>query len=541
MKVGISLLLCFCGFFTSLLGQQELTARFPEQLKNKNYINYFLQESEGYLYTFSSSKKAYLLERYNKKTLLPETLATVTLPDKKANLEFVTGESEKAYVYYSITKKKKTILYAYSLDRAGMVVKEPQVIMEIDAPEDYGRGQFALARRSEDATKQLVYHHYPTQGKGYFSFYNQIMTLSLMDENLNIVNTVQKNFRGERQSQRRIYGEILLDAKDNWYISSANWHTSEDDHSNAYLYQYKVDDHSLKPIQSYELTVPGHYLEAPLVRFVEADKLVFLSLMSTLKVNAEDEVEEYIAQGFKGIEIDGQTAAVTKRFEEKFSKQQLEKFPAYKKEEQKPYQLTGWFQALDLLATAGGYYLVLEERTNNISYGYMENYSYAHETSYYQDVVACKLATDYSINWLSLLRKKQYFISGSALSPIIERHKTAKTSVSSGIGGGLSIAKEMRIFLSYTVVEKDGALYFVFVDSPKDLKGDPYNNGLQFNFGAETLATAVVKEAGVAKKKQLMKGFIRPRAQMLHQSATGKAYIMTRCKGNHSFLELSWP
>ena len=541
MKTGIGLMLYFCIGITSLWAQQEMKAQFPEQLKNKNYINYFLQESEADIYTFSSSKKMYVLERYNKETLLPEIVATVALPDKKAQLEFVTSELDQAYVYYSIRKKEVTTLYAYGLDRTGKVVKEPRVIMEIKRLEAYGRGTFDLARQSTGTTKQLIYHHYPSKGLNYFSFYDQVMTLSLVDDNLKVVHTVQKNFRGEQQSQRRVYGEILLDAEDRWYISSANWHTSKDDHSNAYLYQYDMLDNAIKPTQTYELTIPGHYIEAPLVRFVGADKLFFLSLMSTLTMDAEDKVDDYVAQGIKGMEIDLSTAAVTKEFEGKFSAQQLEQFPAYDEEEQKPYQLTGWFQALDFLPTKEGYYLVLEERKSSISSGYMGNYSYGHEKAYYQDIVVCKLTVDYALDWLSLLRKKQYFISGSALSPIIERHKTAKTSVSGGIGGGLSIGKDMRIFLSYTVVEKDGALYFIFIDSPKDLKGAPYNNGLQFNFGAETLATAVVSEAGVAKKKQLMKDFIRPRATMQYQSITGEHYIMTRSKGNHSFLKLSWP
>lgn len=530
MKTNLVWLIGLCCLLSApTFAQKELTARFPEKLKNRNYINYLLHETEEQLYTFSSTKKEFLIEAYNKETLLPETVGVYNLPDEKAKLEFVIGYEKQAHVYYSIQDKNQLTLYVSGINFRGETIKEAKQVMQVSISEDYGVGRFDLAKRGPNVTKQLIYHHYHAGGAKYFSFPEQKMTLALMDANMELVKVVEKNFRGEKIAERRVYKEVLLDAADNWYISSANWYTSEDSQSKAYLYQYKVDDNSIKPIKKYELSLPNHYIEHPLVSFVGDNKLVFLSSMSTLSFNEKGKIKDYFCPGYIGMEINLSTGVINQEFTERFSSKALAQFPAYDKDSEPPYQLTGWFEPVDVLATKEGYFLVLEERFVKIISDIDLNFFY------YNDLIICKLEQDYRTEWINLLRKRQR-TAINTLSPIVERHQSAKITVN---GGG--IGKDSRRFLSYTIIEREGALYFVFLDSPKDLKGNPYNSGLQLNMDAEVLATAVVNKSGIAEKRELIKGAIRQRSTLLHRSTDNKAYLMARSRGKHSFLELTLP
>jgi hypothetical protein len=533
----ISLTALFILIISTLsIGQKEVDISWNEKY-SEAFTNFIVSEDDSYLYTFSSDKNAFYIEKYSKKELALEKKTAIDFPnEREANLEFFISEEDKVSIFYSTWSKSERIstLYAFKVDLSGKVVQGVKEILTVNIPNKYSKGLFRNVRPNKNSSNYLVYHSYLD-----YTFDAQVVNFALVNSSIDIIEQGEKDFREEKVVSKCYFLGCHMDNSNQVYFVSRKKYDEEKDLYTSSLLKYAINGKTLDFEEEYVLQMDKESIEYPAVYFGEEDQIVFGAIRKAeLSYSSDENENNYSSKGLAWMIIDAKSGKTILSEQDDFSKKQIEGL-----EYENTDGLSVLFEGIEILPTKDGYYFIAEERSGmyseKIYYEFVgKNNLTTSSTSYeYRDILICKVDEKGSIDWLGNIKKTQGFVAGNAMDWYYDKYKFQPMKLEAK-GLGFTIQKNMRTYLSYTAFEKDEKLYFIFNDGVSNFKGKGENNYIQFGFSYGIPTYAIIEKGGKANKYLMYKkpqAKVKMRAGLFYETKD-EDYIIFSDKGKVNTL-----
>lgn len=337
----------------------------------------------------------------------------------------------------------------------------------------------------DDSSHYLIYH-----------FDRKLIQLDFIfvDGNLNVLDAGSKSLKKEYKDDNYHWLECFADKNFNIYIHSNSRNSEGYNTSKLSKFTFNKDG-KLEAKEQYDWNVSDKGIKYLHIHFGKGEEMIVAAIRKGQETLDGSEEKRDCAVGMSWTTINTLSGEKIREVYSPFDLNLLNDF--FTKSEWDNSKRNGLFETLrpiQIVSNGGdGYYLICEERAR---------YYRSDDCSYkFMSLLVCNIDKDGKLSWLSCVPKNQGFL-GSYFPHEIDVYKKSKIEVSVGFLS-ISGAIDMRTYLSYTLLQKEEKLYFLFNDWTGNFGNSGEMNYLQFGFTYGIPTCAVVDKRGRATKKLL--------------------------------------
>lgn len=481
------------------------------------FTNRVVDEDFQAIYTLSSDKTSLYIEQYNKENLalIKQTPFQVPITET-ATLEHFCGYQGKITLFYSIYSKtdKKISLFAYQIDKNAQIITKPKEVFSKKIPKRFMEENFKIKTHPEDSSYYFIYH---------MDLQKTSLDFVFVDGELDVLDVGNKDLSIEYEDPLYYFLECFTDKNFNIYIQSKTRYSEYGKLYKSTLSKLSFNkEGQLEDKEEYSWAIEEKSVDDLLIHFGQGDDMIVAAIRKGWRTPAGSTEKQFSVLGLSWTKINTLSG---KKISEQYSAFNQEQLKAFLTEEEweKSRDPDQFGDLVPLQIVSGkkeGYYLVCEDRNQYFS---SDGVSYK-----FMSLIICNIDKEGKVSWLSCIPKNQGF-PGSYLPRNIDVYKESKMEISVGF---LAISGyiDYRPYLSYTLFQEDGKLYFIFNDGIGNFKGKGEMNYVQFGFSFGMPTYAIVDKEGRVSKNLIypkMRKDLKMRAGITYKMNSGDIIIFS--------------
>lgn len=434
-KTQLTLTFVMAAF--TLLQAQSARMAWGELLDSKKNVSDILGEYDGDVYSIAKKRMGCYFYRCNSKNLKMEVQTEVEIPEidgKRPEIEGYQMVKGQVVVFASKEVKDVHTLYAFSIDKNGVISQKPKKMFSVNLG-DGSREEF-LFKTSLDKSRLLVLQKHILRKEK-----KQVVGARVFNENLELINEAKK---------------VMPTKEDDEKINIKSFAT--DNNGDIYLLFNRTDRKGMiLSFEAFHFTIEKETFdyELDLNKLVKNAKEEMAISTAIFDVNTEGDLciggfyygkmkNTWYNKAIKGtffIRIDGashKVATVTAEpFDEEAKSELLKDKDLAKNKEIPPH-----YEPKHIIFKEDGGVVMVSEYYTLVMIGNMAIKTYG-------PILVTSIAKDGSIEWVRALFKNQVYSYNTRdiLASVMDR----------------------SVLYSYVVGVRDGSIYIVFNDNPKNL------------------------------------------------------------------------